>query len=483
MLFNSLDFAIFLPIFFILYWYVTNRNLQLQNFLIVVASYIFYGWWDWRFLFLIFFSSITDYIIGKYLQITEKEKYRKILLWISIVTNIGFLGFFKYYNFFVDSFVTAFSFFGKAISVNSLDIILPVGISFYTFQTLSYTIDVYKRKLEPAKDIISFLAFVSFFPQLVAGPIERATNLLPQFYKKRVFEYDKAVDGMRQMLWGLFKKVVIADNCAEYANAIFNNYTDFSGSTLVLGAIFFTFQIYCDFSGYSDMAIGMSRLFGFNLMRNFAFPYFSRDIAEFWRRWHISLSTWFRDYLYIPLGGSKGSLLKIVRNTFIIFLVSGFWHGANWTFIIWGFLNALYFLPLLLVKRNRRNLDIVAENRVLPTIKELLSMLTTFFLTVFAWIFFRAESVSQAFSYINRIFTKELLKLPIIIGSGKKELLVILLTMIFVIIEWIGRRNEYAIEKLFISNKRWIRWGFYYIILLVIFLMAGKEQEFIYFQF
>lgn len=483
MLFNSLDFAIFLPIFFILYWYVTNRNLQLQNFLIVVASYIFYGWWDWRFLFLIFFSSITDYIIGKCLQITEKEKYRKTLLWISIVTNIGFLGFFKYYNFFVDSFVTAFSFFGKSISVNSLDIILPVGISFYTFQTLSYTIDVYKRKLEPAKDIISFFAFVSFFPQLVAGPIERATNLLPQFYKKRVFEYDKAVDGMRQMLWGLFKKVVIADNCAEYANAIFNNYTDFSGSTLVLGAIFFTFQIYCDFSGYSDMAIGMSRLFGFDLMKNFAFPYFSRDIAEFWRRWHISLSTWFRDYLYIPLGGSKGSLLKIVRNTFIIFLVSGFWHGANWTFIIWGFLNALYFLPLLLVKRNRRNLDIVAENRVLPTIKELLSMLTTFFLTVFAWIFFRAESVSQAFSYINRIFTKELLKLPVIIGSGKKELLVILLTMIFVIIEWIGRRNEYAIEKLFISNKRWIRWGFYYIILLVIFLMAGKEQEFIYFQF
>ena len=483
MLFNSLDFAIFLPIFFILYWYVTNRNLQLQNFLIVVASYIFYGWWDWRFLFLIFFSSITDYIIGKCLQITEKEKYRKTLLWISIVTNIGFLGFFKYYNFFVDSFVTAFSFFGKSISVNSLDIILPVGISFYTFQTLSYTIDVYKKKLEPAKDIISFLAFVSFFPQLVAGPIERATNLLPQFYKKRVFEYDKAVDGMRQMLWGLFKKVVIADNCAEYANAIFNNYTDFSGSTLVLGAIFFTFQIYCDFSGYSDMAIGMSRLFGFDLMKNFAFPYFSRDIAEFWRRWHISLSTWFRDYLYIPLGGSKGSLLKIVRNTFIIFLVSGFWHGANWTFIIWGFLNALYFLPLLLVKRNRRNLDIVAQNRVLPTIKELLSMLTTFFLTVFAWIFFRAESVSQAFSYINRIFTKELLKLPVIIGSGKKELLVILLTMIFVIIEWIGRRNEYAIEKLFISNKRWIRWGFYYIILLVIFLMAGKEQEFIYFQF
>lgn len=483
MLFNSLDFAVFLPIFFILYWYVTNKNLQLQNFLIVIASYIFYGWWDWRFLFLIFFSSITDYIIGKALQVTEKEKYRKILLWFSIVTNIGFLGFFKYYNFFLDSFVSAFSFFGKSISVNSLDIILPVGISFYTFQTLSYTIDVYKRKLEPAKDIISFLAFVSFFPQLVAGPIERATNLLPQFYKKRVFEYDKAVDGMRQMLWGLFKKVVIADNCAEYANIIFNNYTDFSGSTLVLGAIFFTFQIYCDFSGYSDMAIGMSRLFGFNLMKNFAFPYFSRDIAEFWRKWHISLTTWFRDYLYIPLGGSKGSISKIIRNTFIIFLVSGFWHGANWTFIIWGLLNALYFLPFLLTKRNRKNLDVVAENRAFPTMKELLSMLTTFSITVFAWIFFRAESVSQAFSYIRGIFTKELFRIPVIIGGGKKELLVILLVVVFVIIEWIGRRNEYAIEKLFISKKRWIRWGFYYIIIGVIFSMLGKQQEFIYFQF
>lgn len=483
MLFNSLDFAIFLPIFFFLYWYLTNRNLQLQNFLIVIASYIFYGWWDWRFLFLIFFSSITDYIIGKGLQITEKEKYRKILLWVSIVTNIGFLGFFKYYNFFINSFVTAFSFFGKSISINSLDIILPVGISFYTFQTLSYTIDVYKKKLKPAKDIISFLAFVSFFPQLVAGPIERATNLLPQFYKKRVFEYDKAVDGMRQMLWGLFKKVVIADNCAEYANIIFNNYTDFSGSTLVLGAIFFTFQIYCDFSGYSDMAIGMSRLFGFNLMKNFAFPYFSRDIAEFWRRWHISLSTWFRDYLYIPLGGSKGSLSKIVRNTFIIFLVSGFWHGANWTFIIWGFLNALYFLPLLLIKRNRKNLDIVAENRVLPSIRELLSMFATFSLTVFAWIFFRAESVSHAFSYISRIFTKNLFKLPLIIGEGRKELLVIFLVIIFVIIEWIGRRNEYAIEKLFTTQRRWVRWGFYYLIIGIIISMLGKQQEFIYFQF
>jgi alginate O-acetyltransferase complex protein AlgI len=341
MLFNSLDFAVFLPIVFALYWFVTNHNLKLQNALIVAASYVFYGWWDWRFLSLIIFSTLVDYSIGRRLKNEEKQSTRKILLWTSIIVNLGFLGFFKYYNFFLDNFIAAFSFFGQEIQPNTLNIILPVGISFYTFQTLSYTIDVYKKKLEPTEDFIAFSAFVCFFPQLVAGPIERATNLLPQFYKKRTFEYDKAVDGMRQILWGLFKKVVIADNCAEYANLIFNNYQDYNGSTLLLGAIFFTFQIYGDFSGYSDIAIGTSRLFGFNLMQNFATPYFSRDIAEFWRRWHISLSTWFRDYLYIPLGGSRGGTWMKVRNTFIIFLVSGFWHGANWTFIVWGGLKCI----------------------------------------------------------------------------------------------------------------------------------------------
>ena len=295
MLFNSIDFAIFLPIVFILYWFVTNKNLRLQNLLIVTASYVFYGWWDWRFLSLIIFSTIVDYSVGLKLKTEENQIKRKALLWTSILINLGFLGFFKYCNFFLDNFISTFSFFGAEIKANSLNIILPVGISFYTFQTLSYTIDVYKRKLVPTKDFIAFSAFVSFFPQLVAGPIERATNLLPQFYNKRNFDYSKAADGMRQILWGLFKKVVIADNCAEYANLIFNNSTDYSGSTLVLGAIFFTFQIYGDFSGYSDIAIGTSRLFGFDLMQNFNFPYFSRDIAEFWRRWHISLSTWFRD--------------------------------------------------------------------------------------------------------------------------------------------------------------------------------------------
>uniref|UniRef100_UPI00404B7B86 MBOAT family O-acyltransferase n=1 Tax=Daejeonella sp. TaxID=2805397 RepID=UPI00404B7B86 len=482
MLFNSIDFAIFLPIVFILYWFVINKNLKLQNFLIVAASYLFYGWWDWRFLSLILFSTLVDYSVGRKLRTEENQTKRKVLLWTSILVNLGFLGFFKYYNFFLDNFITAFSFFGTEINSNSLNIILPVGISFYTFQTLSYSIDVYKRKLEPTKDFIAFAAFVSFFPQLVAGPIERATNLLPQFYKKRTFEYDKAVDGMRQILWGLFKKIVIADNAAEIANQIFNNSTNYDGSTLVLGAIFFTFQIYGDFSGYSDIAIGTSRLFGFNLKQNFAFPYFSRDIAEFWRRWHISLSTWFRDYLYIPLGGSRGGTLMKIRNTFIIFIVSGFWHGANWTFIIWGALNAIYFLPLLLLKKNRVNTNTVAEGRYLPKLKELFQMGITFMLTVLAWVFFRAENVSHAFDYLSTIFSKTLFNFPNFHGKLQAFTSLILI-LIFIIIEWLGRENQFAIEKMGLKQKRLYRWLLYYGIVVAIIWFSGNQQQFIYFQF
>lgn len=478
MLFNSIDFAIFLPIVFILYWFVFQKNIKVQNLFILVASYVFYGWWDYRFLSLIIISSFTDYYIGLKMHQEQNKNYRKAWLWVSIITNLGLLGFFKYYNFFADNFAQAFSFFGGDINPRMLNIILPVGISFYTFQTLSYSIDIYRKKLEPTKDFIAFSTFVSFFPQLMAGPIERATNLLPQFYKKRTFEYGLAIDGLRQILWGLFKKIVIADNCAEYANMIFNNSDDYSGSTLVLGALLFTFQIYGDFSGYSDIAIGTSRLFGFNLMRNFAFPYFSRDIAEFWRRWHISLSTWFREYLYIPLGGSQGGAWMKVRNTFIIFLVSGFWHGANWTFIVWGFLNALYFMPLLLTKNNRKNLDIVAADRIVPSARELFSMSLTFALTVFAWIFFRAESLSHAFSYIKNIFTSELFAKPTVF-----PLYLFGLIMFFVFMEWIGRTSQYAIENIGLKWKRPLRWGLYYGIVVLIFLFMTKEQEFIYFQF
>ncbi len=482
MLFNSIDFAIFLPIIFILYWFVVNKSLKLQNLLIVTASYVFYGWWDWRFLSLILFSTIIDFLVGRRLSTENNQNKRKILLWVSIIVNLGFLGFFKYYNFFLDNFITAFSFFGTEIRASSLNIILPVGISFYTFQTLSYTIDVYKRRLQPTKDFIAFSAFVSFFPQLVAGPIERATHLLPQFYTKRIFEYHKAIDGLRQILWGLFKKVVIADNCAEFANLIFNNSADYSGSTLVLGAIFFTFQIYGDFSGYSDIAIGTSRLFGFDLKQNFNFPYFSRDIAEFWRRWHISLSTWFRDYLYIPLGGSRGGTLMRVRNTFIIFIVSGFWHGANWTFIIWGALNAIYFLPLLLTKSNRNNLDLVAKGRYLPNIKEFSFILLTFSLTVFAWIFFRAENVSHAFSYISEILSPSLFTIPKFSGM-LRALTTIILIGFFITIEWFGREGQYAIAQLGLKWKRPLRYIMYYTIIILIFWFGGKEQQFIYFQF
>ena len=482
MLFNSIDFAIFLPIVFMLYWFVVNKNLKQQNLLIVVASYIFYGWWDWRFLFLILFSTVVDYSIGLKLSKEENQRIRKYLLLTSILINLGFLAFFKYYNFFLDNFIAAFSFFGSEIQREPLNIVLPVGISFYTFQTLSYTIDVYRKKLEPTRDFIVFAAFVSFFPQLVAGPIERATHLLPQFYTKRVFDYRLAVDGLRQILWGLFKKIVIADNSAQIANHIFNNSGHYSGSTLLLGALFFTFQIYGDFSGYSDIAIGTSRLFGFDLMRNFAFPYFSRDIAEFWRRWHISLSTWFRDYLYIPLGGSRGSQWMSIRNIFIIFIVSGFWHGANWTFIVWGALNAIYFLPLMLLGKNRVHTDIVAQGKYLPSLKELFQILITFSMIVIAWIFFRAESVWQALSYIDTIFSRSLFVLPYFEGREHAFSTAVLI-LFFIGVEWFGREGQYAIEKLDSTFSRPARWVIYYGIITLLFWYSGQQQQFIYFQF
>lgn len=479
MLFNSIEFAIFLPIVFILYWFVTNKSLKIQNLLLLAASYVFYGWWDYRFLSLIVFSSMIDYSIGLQMFKTDAKNKRKLLLFASLFVNLGLLGFFKYYNFFIDSFVDAFTFFGHSINPNRLNVILPVGISFYTFQTLSYSIDIYRGKLEPTKDVIAFFSFVSFFPQLVAGPIERASNLLPQFYKKRVFDYKKASDGMRQILWGLFKKVVIADNCAVFVNDIFSNSADHSGSTLFIGALLFAFQIYGDFSGYSDIAIGTARLFGFDLMKNFAFPYFSRDIAEFWRRWHISLSTWFRDYLYIPLGGSRGGNSMRIRNTFIIFIVSGFWHGANWTFIAWGFLNALYFLPVMLLSRNRSNLNDVAEGRYLPNLRELFQILSTFLLTIIAWVFFRAESISHAFSYLGEMLSTSLVAAP----SAAPPVQLWILLIFFISIEWIQRSKEHGLEIKEKTSSPYLRWLLYIILVILIDLFGGTQSQFIYFQF
>jgi D-alanyl-lipoteichoic acid acyltransferase DltB (MBOAT superfamily) len=482
MLFNSLNFAIFLPLIFILYWFAAKKSLKLQNILLLGASYFFYSCWDWRFLFLLVFSTLLDYYTGIRISETKNQSNKKFWFWLSISINIGFLGVFKYYNFFADSFADVILNFGFSVNPWTLNVILPVGISFYTFHGLSYVIDIYNDKIKAEKDFIDYSLFVSFFPLLVAGPIERATHLLPQIKKERNFDYSKAVDGLKQILWGLFKKVVIADQCAEYANIIFNNSENYSGSTLLLGAVFFAFQIYGDFSGYSDIAIGTARLFGIDLLRNFAFPYFSRDIAEFWRRWHISLSSWFKDYLYIPLGGSKVGTLMKVKNTFVIFLVSGFWHGANWTFIIWGALNALYIMPSIIFNSNRTNLDIVAQGKYFPSIKELFSMLITFSLTVFAWIFFRAENLSHAWSIINKIFSKSLFMRPL---YEKDDLVkpLILLMLIFILIEWFGREQQYAIAKMGMRFPKIVRWGFYYTIIISIIYFAGAEQKFIYFQF
>ena len=477
MLFNSIEYAVFLPIVFLLYWFVFNRNLKRQNLFIVAVSYLFYGWWDWRFLGLLVFTSLCTYASGLLI-----EKYRdtprkaKLFSALNIVVNLLILGVFKYYNFFATSFADVFL--GGKTDGLLLKVILPVGISFYTFKALSYSIDVYRGKLEASRDVISFLAYVSFFPQLLAGPIERATNLLPQFGKPRVFEYETGIDGVRQILWGLFKKVVVADNCAVFVNQVFSNYQAQSGSTLLLAAVFYTFQIYGDFSGYSDMAVGTGKLFGFKTMRNFSVPYFSRDIAEFWRRWHISLTTWFRDYVYIPLGGSRCSKVKIVRNTFVIFLLSGLWHGANWTFIVWGAYHALLFLPLILLGKNRKYRNVVAEERFLPNIKELGQMLLTFFLVVIGWVIFRADSIGQAWDYIGHIFDSSLFTRPDAAGVTGFTLAIVLMT----VAEWLQRKREHALD-LRTLRLPVLRFALDAAVVFLVIVLGGHSENFIYFQF
>ena len=483
MIFNSIIFAIFLPTVFFLYWYVFNKNIRLQNFFLLVVSYIFYGWWDWRFLSLLFFSSMVDYTVGLLLQKKEKQFHRNLLLGISLIANLGLLGFFKYYNFFVDSFIEAGAQVGITFHKSSLNIILPVGISFYTFQTLSYTIDVYRRQISTTKDLISFLAFVSFFPQLVAGPIERASNLLPQFERIRVFNNAKAKDGLRQILWGLIKKVVIADTIAIQVDLIFNaqSYATTPGITLLIGAILFVFQIYCDFSGYSDIGIGTARLFGFDLMRNFAFPFFSRNIGEFWQRWHISLSTWFRDYVFIPLGGSKVSKLKQIRNIFFTFILSGFWHGANWTYVFWGFLHALYYLPLLLTKGKGKYTEIVAANRHLPTLTEFFQIVLTFSMFVFSMIFFRSDNFGRALSFLFYL-VRNILLTPEVLLTWLQSISMILVFLL-IIVEWIQRKKQHILQIETIPV--YYRWTIY-IVSFTVFVYLGQfnsNQQFIYFQF
>ena len=482
MLFNSIDFALFLPIVFLLYWLVFARSLRLQNAFLLVMSMVFYGWWDWRFLGLVFFSACVDYFVALALERTDVPKRRKLLLVISLVTNLGLLGFFKYFDFFITSFNDAFTLFGAPLGLRTLGIVLPVGISFYTFQTLSYTIDVYRKEIKASHDPVAFSAFILFFPQLVAGPIERASNFLPQFHRERQFDLAQARDGLRQILWGLFKKIVIADNCAVYVNEVYADPSLASGSTVVLATILFAFQIYCDFSGYSDVAIGSARLLGFSLMRNFAYPYFSRDMAEFWRRWHISLSTWFRDYLYIPLGGSRGTKAMLVRNSIIVFTVSGFWHGASWNFVIWGVLNGLYFVPLVLLDRSKQHLGTVAQGRWLPSGPELARMGMTFALACLAWVAFRASDLGDTLSAYHRIFSASTASLPE--GLFSKQVLISLgCVALMLLLEWISRDRAYGLA-LDGRVPRWARRTLYYglVALIIAFAPMGGGQ-FIYFQF
>jgi D-alanyl-lipoteichoic acid acyltransferase DltB (MBOAT superfamily) len=478
MLFNSLSFAIFFPVVFFLYWFVCQKNLRLQNILLLVASYFFYACWDWRFLFLLAFSTFLDYFTGLKMSSAARPSQRKFWLILSIGINLGFLGVFKYYNFFAETFRELLSGFGMEVHPATIQVILPVGISFYTFHGLSYVIDIYRKKIEPEKNLVDYSVFVAFFPLLVAGPIERATHLLPQIRVKRTFDYHRAVDGLKQILWGLFKKIVIADQCAIYVNQIFEPGASYDGSTMLLGAVLFAFQIYGDFSGYSDTALGTARLLGIELLRNFAYPYFSRDIAEFWRRWHISLSTWFRDYVYIPLGGSRGNTFTRIRNVFIIFLLSGFWHGANWTFIFWGFLNALFILPSILFKTHRDHLNIVAQGKIFPTFREFTAILLTFGLTVIAWIFFRAEDMGQAFYMLSGIFSLSLFTIP-----EFQPAILFGFLILFILIEWAGREHPYAIQRMSWYSFTPARWAFYFLLINVILMLQNENQEFIYFQF
>lgn len=477
MFFNSLQFAYFLPVVFLAYWFIPNKSKTSQNFVLILASYFFYSCWDWRFLYLLIFSTLLDYFSAIQIENSQTQKQRRFWLWLCVIINVGFLGIFKYYNFFISSFTDLLNSFGFHANPLLLKVILPVGISFYTFHGLSYIIDIYYKRIKSEKNFIDYSLFVSYFPLLVAGPIERATHLLPQLKVKREFNFEKAKEGIYQIIWGLVKKVVIADTCAMYANAVFDHYNSMNTLSLILGAVYFAFQIYGDFSGYSDIALGTSKLFGIDLLKNFDYPYFSRDIAEFWRKWHISLTTWFRDYIYIPLGGSRGSKWIKIRNTFIIFLVSGFWHGANWTFIAWGLINALYFIPLLVLNRNRKNIDDFKISFNLGSIRTLFNILVTFAITCLAWIFFRAKTIHDAISYIKRMLT-DLHFASQYFNFERYNYEIIIMILLFVMVEW---NNRYKIEPL--SGKySWLKVSLSIIAIIALGIFTDYKN-FIYFQF
>lgn len=483
MLFNSFGYLPFFALVFVLYWLVLSHQKD-RNLLLLIASYCFYSFWDWRFSFLLLFSTCLDFAAGLLIVKYSAARTRKTFLVVSIGINLSLLIFFKYINFLLANIHSLFS---SEPPPAFLNIILPVGISFYTFHGISYLVDVYRKRIGVEKNFVVYALFVSFFPLLVAGPIERANHLLPQLHRERKFSRPMAVDGLRQVLWGLFKKIVIADGCSGYVNEIFNHHHEYGGSTLLLGSVLFAFQIYGDFSGYSDIALGSAKLLSINLIQNFKFPYFSRDVAEFWRRWHISLSTWFRDYVYIPLGGSSGGTTTVIRNTFIIFLISGIWHGANWTFIFWGALNALLFVPLMILGRNRNNLEIVATDRALPSVKELAQIGITFLLITITWIFFRAPSIGTAFEILSKICSSSLFHFPGIIQHVTNSIIfpktILLLIVILFVMEWLSRRGEHGLSVISSVAHPGLRMTAYLILVFMLFWFGQPSRQFIYFQF
>ena len=480
MLFNSIAYLLFIPTVFLLYWFVFQKNLRVQNLVLLISSYVFYGWWDYRFLSLIFLSTIVDYFVGLKIHNGKDKKTKKSYLWISVFFNLGLLGFFKYFNFFIDSLSELFSFFGLSNNYSTLQIILPVGISFYTFQTMSYTLDIYYGKLKPTKDFITFATFVSFFPQLVAGPIERARNLLPQINTKRSFKYMQGIEGLRLILWGLYKKVVIADSLGLHVNMIFDDYPSYNGGVLCIGLIYFSFQIYCDFSGYSDIAIGTAKLLGLELMSNFKFPYFAKSLPEFWKRWHISLSTWFRDYLYIPLGGSKKGKIITIKNLFIVFIISGMWHGASWTFIIWGLVHVIFYIPSTIKPGNHFYEKGLKDNKsFLKSLKRIFQAGKTYLFTTLSWVFFRSENITDALGYLMNTFKN--FDFP---ESNRGGILFILL---LIFIEKFIHKNERDLFTIkWIRSKKikqLLRIFIYYGMVASIFHFSKFEKPFIYFQF
>ena len=491
MLFNSIGFAIFLPIVFVIYWFVTGKNLVIQNLFFLFAGYIFYSWWDWRFLFILVIISILNYLIGINIDKTENDRNRKVWFTVGLIINIGVLGVFKYYNFFIDSFIDLASLIGYNLPRSTTNIILPVGISFYVFLSLSYIIDIYKKNLVANKNIVEVLLALSFFPIILAGPIQRPVSMLNQIAGKREFNYDQAVDGLKQILWGLFAKVVIADKVALHVNNIFSNYSEYSGSTLAMGAVLYSVQLYADFSGYSNMAIGIAKLFGFSLMQNFSYPYFSRDITEFWKKWHMSLTAWFRDYLFLPISFTiswkirYGKVLFIKTDQFIYIVASiitwfliGLWHGPRYTYIIWGMIHGLFLIIYQLQKTPRKKLlkRIGINNKHFAIV--LVETLITLLVILIAWVFFRAASLHEALNFLNQTFSKSLFTIPEV-----RPKMTILAVFLFFIIEWFGRQNQYATALLGVKWIKPLRWAFYYSIIICIFYFGGKQQEFIYFQF